>query len=93
MAMSPPLWFAAGVLRSVPSSLDGIWSYITSMRPTSGLRLAVIAAAIWGRFVGWSEVAVRALSLFFGMLTLAWVYRTGRDLLAPRSRSLRYVAC
>ena len=41
--------------------------------------------AIWGRLVGWSEVAVRALSLFFGMLTLAWVYRTGRDLLAPQA--------
>ena len=34
---------------------------------------------IWGRIAGWSEPAIRSLSLFAGLLTLAWVYRAGRD--------------
>ena len=75
---------AAGVLLSVPSSLAGIWNSIINVAPHQAYGWPLLLA-IWGRFVGWSEVAVRALSLFFGMLTLAWVYRTGRDLLAPRA--------
>ena len=75
---------AAGVLLSVPSSLDGIWNSIIKVAPHQAYGWPLLLA-IWGRFVGWSEVAVRALSLFFGMLTLAWVYRTGRDLLAPQA--------
>ena len=75
---------AAGVLLSVPSSLDGIWNSIINVAPHQAYGWPLLLA-IWGRFVGWSEVAVRALSLFFGMLTLAWVYRTGRDLLAPQA--------
>ena len=39
--------------------------------------------AVWGRIVGWSEPAVRALPCFAGLLTLAGVYRTGRELFAP----------
>ena len=81
---------AAGVLLPVPSSLDEIWNSIINVDPHQAYGWPILIA-IWGRFVGWSEVAVRALSLFFGMLTLAWVYRTGRDLLAPQVRSLRYV--
>ena len=75
---------AAGVLLSVPSPLGEILKSIIKVDPHQTYGWPILIA-IWGRFVGWSEVAVRALSLFFGMLTLAWVYRTGRDLLAPRS--------
>ena len=39
--------------------------------------------AVWGRIVGWSEPAVRALPCFAGLLTLALVYRLGRDFFAP----------
>ena len=42
-----------------------------------------VLLSIWGLFVGWSEFAIRALSLFIGLLTLAWVYRAGRDFFAP----------
>ena len=52
--------------------------------PPRGTRLAGLCLlSIWGPFVGWSEFAIRALSLFIGLLTLAWVYRAGRDFFAP----------
>ncbi len=38
---------------------------------------------MWGRLAGWSEVAVRAVPFFAGLLTLAWVYRAGREVFAP----------
>ena len=80
----PASLLAAGVLRSGPLSLKATWSYITSSDPDQAYGWPLLLA-IWGRLVGWSEVAIRALSLFFGLLTLAWVYRTGRDLLAARA--------
>ena len=80
----PASLIAAGVLRSGPLSLEATWSFITNSDPHQAYGWPVLLA-IWGYLVGWSEVAVRALSLFFGMLALAWVYRTGRDLLAPRA--------
>ena len=80
----PASLIAAGVLRSGPWSLEEVLSPVARASPEQALGWPLLLSA-WGRFVGWSEVAVRALSLFFGMLTLAWVYRTGRDLLAPRA--------
>ena len=43
----------------------------------------VIAFSLWGQVVGWSEFAIRALPWLIGPLTLAWVYRLGRDLFTP----------
>ncbi|MCE2489454.1 MAG: glycosyltransferase family 39 protein [Anaerolineae bacterium] len=37
----------------------------------------------WGQVVGWSEFALRVLSWLFGLLTIAWIYRLGRDLFSP----------
>lgn len=37
----------------------------------------------WGQLVGWSEFAIRALPWLAGPLTLAWVYRLGRELFTP----------
>jgi hypothetical protein len=37
----------------------------------------------WGSLVGWSHVALRALSLLFGLLSIAMAYRLGRDLHSP----------
>ena len=86
MAMSPPLSKRQVYCVQGRSSLDGNLELPSSnSRPASSLRLATSARHLGAYLVGWSEVAVRALSLFFGMLTLAWVYRTGRDLLAPRA--------
>ena len=69
---------------SGPWSVEEVLSAVARRSPEQALGWPLLLSA-WGRVVGWSEVAVRALSLFFGMLTLAWVYRTGRDLLAPRA--------
>ena len=80
----PASLVAAGIMRSGPWSLEEVLSPVARASPEQALGWPLLLSA-WGRFVGWSEVAVRALSLFFGMLTLAWVYRTGRDLLAPRA--------
>ncbi len=44
----------------------------------------VVAFALWGRLVGWSEFAVRVLPWLCGLLTIAWVYRLGRDLFSAR---------
>lgn len=33
----------------------------------------------WHVFVGWHHAVLRALSLYFGVMTIAWVYRIGKD--------------
>jgi hypothetical protein len=35
--------------------------------------------AIWGRVLGWHQVILRIVPLFFGVITVAWVYRIGKD--------------
>ena len=80
----PASLLAAGILRSGPWSVEEVLSAVARRSPEQALGWPLLVS-VWGPLVGWSEVAVRALSLFFGMLTLAWVYRTGRDLLAPRA--------
>ena len=44
----------------------------------------VVPYTLWGRVAGWSEFAVRTLPWFAGLLSLAWVYRLGRDLFTAR---------
>ncbi len=41
--------------------------------------------SIWGLLAGWNELAIRSMSLFVGLLTLAWVYRVGCDLFSART--------
>jgi hypothetical protein len=36
----------------------------------------------WGVFAGWTPFAGRALSLFTGLIAVAWMYRLGRDLVS-----------
>ncbi len=75
----PASLLAAGILRAGPWSIEEVWNN-TAPRHAPGWPMLL---SIWGRVVGWSEFASRALSLFIGLLTLAWVYRTGSDLFAP----------
>ena len=70
---------AAGIQRTGSWSILDVWENTAPRHPPGW----AILLSIWGRLVGWSEFAIRALSLFIGLLTLAWVYRAGRDLLAP----------
>jgi len=44
---------------------------------------ATLLFSQWGQAVGWSEFALRALSWLLGLLTIAWIYRLGRDLFGP----------
>ena len=75
----PASLLAAGILRSGPWSLADVWDNTAPRHPPGWAMLL----SIWGLFVGWNELAIRALSLFIGLLTLAWVYRAGRDFFAP----------
>ncbi len=80
----PSSLIAAGILRSGPGSLGESWNFISSIDQTQAHGWPLLLF-IWGRLFGWSEVAVRALPLLAGVLALAWVYRTGRDLLSPQA--------
>ena len=75
---------AAGIYHSGTYTLADIWSYMLANDPRNAPGWPILLST-WGRLVGWSEVAVRALALFAGTLAIAWVYRTGRDLFAPRA--------
>lgn len=35
--------------------------------------------SIWGNTLGWHQAILRMLPLFFGVLTIAWIYRIGKD--------------
>ena len=75
----PASLLAAGILRTGSWSILDVWENTAPRHPPGWAMLL----SIWGPFVGWSELAIRALSLFIGLLTLAWVYRAGRDFFAP----------
>ena len=75
----PASLLAAGILRTGSWSILDVWENTAPRHPPGWAMLL----SIWGPFVGWSEFAIRALSLFIGLLTLAWVYRVGRDFFAP----------
>lgn len=74
----------AGTLRPGPWSMQDVWSAVARRAPEQALGWPMLLS-LWGRVVGWSEVAVRALPFLAGMLTLAWVGRTGRDFYSPQA--------
>lgn len=47
--------------------------------------LYFLLGAGWAGLVGWSQVALRYLSLLFGLLSVAWIYRIGADVFNRRS--------
>ena len=73
---------AAGVLRPGPNSLAEVWSATAERSSEQALGWPMLLS-VWGHVVGWSEFAARVIPLFAGVLTLALVFRTGNDLLAP----------
>ena len=38
-----------------------------------------LALFVWGKVAGWDPLLLRALSVFFGIVSLALIYRLGRD--------------
>lgn len=75
----PAHLLSAGILEPGPRSLAEVWDNSAS-RVAPGWPVLV---AIWSRAAGWSEPAVRSLALFAGLLTIAMVYRAGREMFSP----------
>ncbi len=69
----------AGALQEEGHSLAEVWENIAP-RVAAGWPLLL---SRWGPLVGWSEAAIRSLSIFAGVLTIAVVYRAGTDLFSP----------
>ena len=74
----PKSLLAAGVHPDGPDSIGAVTDYIRQNSPEQALGWPVLLF-FWGRIGGWEELTIRSLSFLAGMLTLAWVYRCGRD--------------
>lgn len=63
-----------------PVSLAETWQRVA--QPTHELNPPgyYLLLNLWGRLVGWTEYAARALALLAGVLAIAWMYRLGRDM-------------
>ncbi len=71
---------------------DACWRHLGPCTPAEAIKAfrwrdvgwgTAILFSQWGQVVGWSEFAIRALHWLTGLLTIAWIYRLGRDLLSP----------
>jgi hypothetical protein len=85
-----PIWFDewwtiynAGGAHYGPLSPAGIWNRIAAEDPWQAPGYYILLS-LWAGLSGWQPPALRALSLFFGVLALALTYRAGRDILSPR---------
>ena len=70
----------AGALQDGIPSPQEVWH---SLPPRVAAGWPVLLS-LWGWLTGWSEPAVRSLACLVGLLTIAMVYRAGRDLFAPQ---------
>lgn len=73
----------AGGLTGPFSPVDVLHSISTHSPKHGPLFFELLAG--WGALVGWHHAALRCLTLFFGVLTVAWVYRIGADFLGWRA--------
>ncbi len=80
----PASVFPAGIYASSPATLEEAWQYGEEHDPAQARGRTLLLFA-WGRLVGWSEPAIRSSAFLAGLLTIAWLYRAGHDLLAPRA--------
>ena len=80
----PDSLYAAGINNAGPRNLAEVWEFIAEKGPRVAQGWSKLLF-IWGRIAGWSEPAIRSLSLFGGMLALAWVYRAGSDFFGPQA--------
>jgi uncharacterized membrane protein len=66
-----------------PLSPVEIWTRIAEEDPyVPPLHFWLLSA--WGWTVGWTAFAIRALSLFIGILAVVWTYRLGREMFSAR---------
>jgi len=66
-----------------PFSTTQILESIIEHSPKHG-PLYFMLLSVWGNMVGWHHVVLRILSLFFGLLTISWIYRIGKDFINVR---------
>lgn len=74
----------AGGLFYGPLDLFGVWERVATGNPWHVPGYFMLLH-YWGKLVGWELPALRTLALLFGLLTLAWTYRLGRDVLSARA--------
>ena len=84
------IYYAGGMSDSPGSPLDAIAR--ASERQTGDGLLYPLLLAVWGRIAGFSVVAARYLSLLFGVLAIAWIYRLASDLHSPSAGLLAAIA-
>lgn len=65
-----------------PLTLRQIWLRVAIGNPYHAPGYFMLLSG-WGRVVGWEPPALRVMSLLFGMLTIAGIYRLGTDLRSP----------
>lgn len=88
--MSHPIWIDElyslahmGVFEP-PYDFAQVYDSLSAKSPNQ-LPLYYWLGALWAQAVGWTQAAMRALSLLLGMLTLALLYRFGADALDRRT--------
>lgn len=64
-----------------PLTLPQVWARVAQEDPWQAPGYFLLLN-LWGKLVGWSELAARSLSLLFGLLAVAWTYRLGRALIS-----------
>ena len=74
--------FSAGALGSGAWSLAQVLEEIAEHSSEQALGWPLLLS-LWGRLVGWSEVAVRTLPLLAGLLTIALLYRCTSAMWSP----------
>ncbi len=76
--------FAFGV-QDAPQSISDI---VQAIVDHTYVPLYYLIGAVWAYLVGWLQVPLRFLSLLFGVLSIAWLYRLSADALNRRSALL-----
>jgi hypothetical protein len=78
------LYYAGASPQHGPITLNQVWERVAQDNDPQPPGYYVLLS-IWGRLVGWTPFATRALSLFLGILAVAGVYRLGSDLIDYRA--------
>ncbi len=74
--------YNAGGAHDGPLSPAEVWARVADQDPWQAPGYYLLLSG-WGALVGWTVYAGRALSLFIGVLAMAWTYRIGRDIASP----------
>ncbi len=74
--------FYAGAMADSPTLPIDVVNRIIE-RESGQAPLYFILLSAWGHLAGWTAFSARMLSLFVGLLAVAWVYRVGADMHSP----------